>query len=256
MPSQKISFKNSSGEDLVAWLESPDNEKPLAYAIFAHCFTCSKDYKAVFHISRILRSEGIAVLRFDFTGLGESSGDFSDTNFASNIHDLLDAAKFLEDSFESPKLLIGHSLGGAAVLQVADLLPFVKAVVTIAAPADLNHLRDKLMIRAGSDDGDGGGVEVTISGRKFKLERHFFESLEQSSMTKVIRKLDKALLVIHSLSDEIVSVNNGEQIFENAKYPKSFLGLINTDHLLSNEEDAKYVGSVIAAWVKGFLSAG
>lgn len=247
-----IHFKNQDSLELSARLDLPDNENPIAYALFAHCFTCSKNLKALAHISRALVNKGIAVLRFDFTGLGESEGEFSDTNFSSNIEDLFSAAEFLKSEYEAPKILIGHSLGGAAVLQATKLIPSVRAVVTIAAPSEPLHVarhfgnsREEIEI--------SGEAQVSISGREFKIKKQFIDDLEKNSMLGKIRNLRKPLLILHSPVDEIVGIDNASDIFLAAKHPKSFVSLVTADHLLSDSTDSQYAGEVIAVWAKPFL---
>ena len=248
----KLSFKNEKGESLAARLDLPVDEKPVAYAIFAHCFTCTKNLNAVVNINQALATEGIATLRFDFTGLGESEGDFSHTSFSSNVSDLIAAADFLKLEFEAPRLLIGHSLGGAAVLQAAKHIPSSLAVATIGAPSNLSHLarhidssRDQTVTE--------GAVEITLAGRKFRIKRQFVNDLEAIHMQETVRTLNKALLIFHSPLDGIVGIENATELFQLARHPKSFVSLDRADHLLSNREDSLYVGSVLAAWAHKYL---
>jgi len=252
MQFQKIVFPNSRGERLAARLDLPADEKPVAYAIFAHCFTCTKNLKAVVNINRALAGEGIAVLRFDFTGLGESEGEFEETNFSTNVADLVSASHYLEDSFGPPKLLIGHSLGGAAVLRAAEHIPSCVAVATIAAPAEVSHIRNALGSALDAIEREGV-AEVNLAGRTFKITKQFVDDLEQTRMDKSIRNLKRALLVLHSPSDEIVGVENAFQIFEKADYPKSFVSLDGADHLLSRREDSLYAASILATWSRKYL---
>jgi putative redox protein len=253
MQLQKLEFTGGAGEKLAALLDLPIDGKPLGYALFAHCFTCSKDVKAVYHISRALTRERIAVLRFDFTGLGESAGDFADTSFLSNVEDLVAAARFLEARFEAPALLIGHSLGGAAVIQAAAAIPSARAVVSIAAPADPRHVARTLGPAADTISA-AGQADVTISGRSFTLRRKFIEDLQKIDPETTIRNLDRALLVMHSPVDDVVGIENAARIFQSARHPKSFVSLDQADHLLSNRTDSLYAGTVIAAWAKRYLS--
>jgi uncharacterized OsmC-like protein/alpha/beta superfamily hydrolase len=252
MQFQKIVFPNSKGERLAARLDLPADEKPVAYAIFAHCFTCTKNFKAVVNINRALAGESIAVLRFDFTGLGESEGEFEETNFSTNVADLVAAARFLEDAYEAPKLLIGHSLGGAAVLRAAEQIPSCVAVATIAAPAEVSHFRKAL---GGTLDviEREGVAEVNLAGRTFKITKQFVDDLEQTRMEQSIRTLKRALLVLHSPTDEIVGIENAFQIFQKADYPKAFVSLDGADHLLSRHEDSLYAASILAAWSRKYL---
>ncbi|NIR48154.1 alpha/beta fold hydrolase [candidate division KSB1 bacterium] len=252
MPFQKIKFKNADGDQLAARLDLPMHETPTAFALFAHCFTCTKNLRAVGHISRELNRAGIAVLRFDFTGLGESEGDFAETNFSSNIEDLIAAANFLNDEFEAPRLLIGHSLGGAAVLQAAHRIPSSQAVVTIAAPAEPTQVK-RLMSDAQEQIEAQGEAEITLAGRSFTIKKQFLDDLEQSNMQQSIENLKRALMILHSPVDNIVGIENAARIFRAAKHPKSFVSLEQADHLLSDENDSLYVGAVVAAWARKYL---
>jgi putative redox protein len=253
MQFQKLEIENSEGKKLAARLDLPIDEKPAAYALFAHCFTCSKNLNAVGHINRALALNGIAVLRFDFTGLGESEGDFAETNFSTRVADLVSAADFLESNYEAPRLLIGHSLGGAAVLQAAQRIPLVEAVATIAAPADLSGLRRFIAETAEGIETEGE-AEITIGGRTFKVRRQFLEDLEEVRMEKVIRNLKKPLLVLHAPGDDVVDVGNAVRIFDAARQPKSFVALDGADHLLSERGEAVYAGLVLGAWARRYLA--
>jgi alpha/beta superfamily hydrolase len=244
---QTVEFQNGDGLILSGRLEMPVDEKPIAFAMFAHCFTCTKDYKSVTYISRQLAGQGIAVLRFDFAGLGESEGDFSDTNFSTNVDDLVAAARFLEEDYDAPKILIGHSFGGAAVLQAASRIPSSKAVVTIAAPCSPKHLKHLVSGKREELESRGETV-VSVSGRPFTIKKQFVDDLEELRMDESIRNLDRALLVFHSPADEVVSIDNAEHIFQTAAHPKSFVTLDKAHHLLLDADDATYVGKVIAAW--------
>jgi uncharacterized OsmC-like protein/alpha/beta superfamily hydrolase len=254
MQLKKLEFKNKDGHTLSARLDLPVGGKPAAFALFAHCFTCSKNTKAIAHISRALTREGIAVLRFDFTGLGESEGNFSDTNFSSNVDDLITAADFLKSDYQAPQILIGHSLGGAAVIQAAGRIPSSKAVATIAAPADPRHLTHALgsAIQTIKRQGE---AEVSLAGRTFKLKKQFLDDLQFVNMKETLKNLSKALLVLHSPIDETVAIENAAQIFQAARHPKSFISLDKSDHLLSNSQDSLYAGSVIAAWALKYIGA-
>jgi uncharacterized OsmC-like protein/alpha/beta superfamily hydrolase len=248
----KLSFKNETGENLAARLDLPVDEKPFAYAIFAHCFTCTKNLNAVVNISRALAREGIATLRFDFTGLGESEGDFSRTSFSSNISDLIAAADFLKLEFDAPKLLVGHSLGGAAVLQAAKYIPSSLAVATIGAPSNLTHLARYLEPHRQAMT-TNGEAEITLAGKTFRIKKQFLDDLELTHIQETIKSLNKALLILHSPLDDIVGIENATEIFEMAQQPKSFISLDRADHLLSNREDSLYVGSLLAAWARKYL---
>lgn len=252
MNAQKITFPNKDGELLGARLDTPAG-MPTAYALFAHCFTCTKNIRAVGNIAQALTQAGIAVLRFDFTGLGESEGDFANTNFSSNTDDLVMAAEFLAAEYESPQLLIGHSLGGAAVLHAAARIPSVKAVATIGAPADPAHVTHMLTDAKAIIEQEGE-AEVLLAGRPFKIKKQFLDDLEQVSMTEAISKLKRALLVLHAPLDTTVGIENAATIFQTARHPKSFISLDNADHLLSNKADSLYAGAMIAGWAMRYLS--
>ena len=243
----KIEFENKDGQVLAARLDLPVAGQPAAYALFAHCFTCSKNIKAIAHITRALNREGIAVMRFDFTGLGESEGDFADTNFSSNVEDLIGAAEFLQANYRAPEILIGHSFGGAAVLQAARRIPSSRAVVTIAAPADPRHVTQALG-SATRIIQSRGEAEVSLAGRTFKLKKQFLDDLQLVNMQDVLKNLNRALLVLHSPVDETVGIENAAQIFQAARHPKSFISLDQADHLLTRQTDSLYAGAVIAAW--------
>lgn len=254
MQFKKLAFTNRAGQKLSARMDWPADRKPLAYALFAHCFTCSKNIKAISHISRALNREGIAVLRFDFTGLGESEGDFEDTNFSTNVDDLVVAAEFMAENYDAPAILIGHSLGGAAVLQAAAKIPSAVAVVTIAAPADPRHVT-----RALSDSKDTierrGEAKVCLSGRTFNIKKQFLDDLASIPMQETIRNLDRALLILHSPTDDTVGIDNAAKIFQAARHPKSFVSLDRADHLLMDTKDSFYAGNIIAAWALKYIDA-
>ena len=254
MQFKNLEFKNKDGQTLSARLDLPVDGKPMAYALFAHCFTCSKNIKAIAHISRALTREGLAVLRFDFTGLGESEGDFADTNFSSNVDDLIVAADFLKSNYQAPEILIGHSFGGAAVLQAAGRIPSSKAVVSIAAPSTPQHVTRTLGSATASIQNQGQ-ADVTLGGRTFTLKKQFLDDLNFVNMAETLKNLDRALLVLHSPIDETVGIENAAQIFQAARHPKSFISLDTADHLLTNSEDSLYAGSVIAAWARKYVSA-
>ena len=252
MNSKKITFNNKEGILLSASIEMPLIGKPISYAIFAHCFTCSKNLSAVVNISRSLTQQGIAVLRFDFTGLGDSQGDFSDTNFSSNVTDLYAAYEFLQANYEAPKIIIGHSLGGAAVLAAAGGMEEIKSVVTIGSPSDPLHV--KHLFAGGLDEiKEKGEATVSIGGRPFKVKKQFLDDLEKNDLKAILGSLNKALLILHSPQDAIVGVDNARKIYEGAMHPKSFITLDGADHLLTNKNDSLYVGKMIAAWVTRYL---
>ncbi|MBN2886088.1 MAG: OsmC family protein, partial [Chromatiaceae bacterium] len=252
----KIEFPNADGLMLAGLLEIPPESVPIArYALFAHCFTCSKDIAAASRISRALADRGIAVLRFDFTGLGNSDGDFANTNFSSNVQDLLAAAHKLEADFEAPALLVGHSLGGAAVLAAAPQLPSVEAVVTIGAPATAAHVQH---LFSGARDAleREGEAEVRIGLRRFRIRRQLLDDLEQYGSADHIRQLGRPLLIFHSPLDTIVSIEEAGRIYQAALHPKSFITLDKADHMLTNREDAEYVAETLVAWASRYLGLG
>lgn len=252
MPSKKISLKNKEGYTLSAKLELPATA-PKAFAIFAHCFTCTKNLSAVRNIAKTLNLSGFGVLRFDFTGLGDSEGDFADTNFTSNVEDLIAAANYLQENHQTPTILIGHSLGGAAVLSAAGLLPEVKAVATIGAPFDPHHVSH--LFEAGIEEiKSTGQANVTIGGRSFKVKKQFLDDLETQVIEEKLRNLRKAILVMHSPQDRTVEVENARRIYSTAHHPKSFVSLDGADHLLSRKEDSLYVGEMIACWAKRYVN--
>jgi len=220
--------------------------------LFAHCFTCSKDLTAVRNISRALNLNGFAVLRFDFTGLGESEGDFADTNFSSNVEDLIDAAKFLEEHYQAPELLIGHSLGGAAVICAAGHLPSIKAVTTIGAPFDPRHVAHLLQSKIEEIE-TNGVAEVVLSGRTFKVKKQFLDDIQNQIIVEHIKDLRKAILIMHSPQDRIVEIENAAKIYHAAHHPKSFVSLDGADHLLTNKKDSHYAGNVIANWADRYI---
>lgn len=251
--SEKIRFKNNQGQTLAALLELPEGN-PLGYAVFAHCFTCNKNLTAVRNIGRALNSKGIAVLRFDFTGLGESEGDFEDTNFSSNVDDLISAANFLETNYEAPSILIGHSLGGSAVLLAKQHLPTIKSIVTIGAPSSPGHV-SHLFNESITEIVENGEAELSIGGRPFKIKEQFLNDLKSNKIDGAIASLNIPLLIFHSPIDTIVQVENAAKIYKLAKHPKSFLSLDKADHLLTNKEDSEFVGLMIAAWTKRYLQS-
>lgn len=242
----KVEFTGSTGALLAARLEVPEGA-PLAYAVFAHCFTCSKDSRAASRIARALTASGIAVLRFDFTGLGDSDGDFSNTDFSSNVDDLLAAAAYLEAEHRAPALLIGHSLGGAAVIAAAERLPSVRAVVTIGAPSDPSHVTALFASSLDTITRDGE-AEVELAGRRFHIRRSLIDDLAEQPQLERIRGLNRALLVLHSPIDDTVGIDNARQIYEAARHPKSFVALDGADHLLTRGPDATFAAAIIAAW--------
>ena len=253
MRSEKVTFTNEQGHSLSAYLELPVNQLPHTYALFAHCFTCSKNLTAVRNISRALSIRGIAVLRFDFTGLGESEGDFSDTNFSSNIEDLIAAARFLEREYRPPTIIIGHSLGGAAAICAATQVEPLQAVVTIGAPSDPGHVSH--LLKEELDDIEANGeAEVDIGGRPFTIKKQFLEDIRAAKMENHLKDLRKALLIMHSPQDRIVEIENAAELYHAARHPKSFVTLDGADHLLSNKGDSVYTGDLIASWAQRYIN--
>lgn len=253
MQNKKVRFANDEGHTLSGLMALPDTP-PRACALFAHCFTCSKDLKAANNIARALAGAGIAVLRFDFTGLGQSEGDFADTNFSSNVSDLLAAVRFLEENYRAPEILLGHSLGGTAILQAASEVPSAVAVATIGSPADPGHVRH---LFAGAEETlrDEGVAEVHLGGRPFTIKRQFLDDLERHALPDGVKSLRKALLIMHAPLDDIVEIDNASALFATALHPKSFVSLDKADHLLTREEDSLYAGRVLAAWASRYLGA-
>ena len=248
---ERFEFENTDGHTLAGLLELP--EGPVAaYALFAHCFTCSKDIAAASRIAQALAESGIAVLRFDFTGLGNSEGEFANTNFSSNVADLVCAAGALRERHAAPQLLIGHSLGGAAVLAVAGDVPEARAVVTIGAPGDPAHVAHLLADKHTEIESEGE-AEVKLAGRTFTIKRHFLRDIAAQRLAERIGNMRKALLVMHSPIDEIVGIENASEIFLAAKHPKSFISLDKADHLLTRRADSEYVASAIGAWARRYL---
>ncbi len=248
---QKIEF-TSNGLTLRGLLESPKT-KASDYALFAHCFTCGKDIAAASRISRALTAKGIAVMRFDFTGLGSSDGDFSNTNYSSNVNDLIAASEFLKSNYKAPSLLIGHSLGGAAVLAAAHSLPEVTAIVTIGAPHRAEHVLHNFSANL-SDINENGEAEVALGFRRFTIKKQFIDDVQNTESK--IGALKKALLVMHSPMDATVNIQEAEKIYKDAKHPKSFVSLDTADHLVSNKDDAEYIATTIAAWSSRYMQTG
>jgi len=252
MPSKKVEFVNKNGYKLSARMELPLSSKPDAYAVFAHVFTGSKNLSATRHISRALTLNGIAVLRFDFTGLGDSEGDFSDTNFTSNVEDLLAACRYLRDNHEPPSIMIGHSLGGAASVFAASKVDSIKAVATIGAPSEPEHVTHLLTNKI-EDIESTGMAEVNIGGQIFTIKKQFLDDLRSKNMYKIVKNLNKAILVLHSPQDTVVDIENAAKIYHAAMHPKSFVTLNDADHMLTNKNDAFYVGNMIATWAKRYV---
>jgi pimeloyl-ACP methyl ester carboxylesterase len=248
---ESVTFTGSDGQRLAARLDGPD-EAPVAYALFAHCFTCGKDVFAAARIAQRLTEHRVAVLRFDFTGIGASEGEFANTNFSSNVADLVAAAAHLRHAYQAPALLIGHSLGGAAVLAAALEVPDSKAVVTIAAPSDPRHVTGLFADRVPEIEAHGE-AQVQLAGRAFKIKRQFLADVAEQNLAAGIGRLRQALLVMHSPRDTTVDIGNATRIFMAARHPKSFVSLDRADHLLSARGDAMYAASVIAAWAQPYI---
>jgi putative redox protein len=247
-----VNFNNAHGQKLAATLEMPLEGQPLAYAIFAHCFTCNKNLNAVRNISRSLSLNGMAVLRFDFTGLGQSEGEFSETSLSHNVEDILAASEFLSQNYQAPILLIGHSFGGTAVLMAASRLASIKAVVTINAPFDPGHFKH-LFENKIEEIKKEGKAKVNIGGRSFYLKEDFINDLDNTDLKSTVKKFKKSLLVMHSPQDKIVGIEEAAVLYKAAMHPKSFISLEGMDHLVSNEEDTIYIGNVIGAWIRKYI---
>ena len=253
MPIERFQFTGEGGHQLAAALDLPELE-PGAYALFAHCFTCGKDVLAAKRISAALALKGIAVLRFDFTGLGSSEGDFANSTFSSNVADLIRAANHLRETRKAPSILIGHSLGGAAILAAAAQIPEARAVVTIAAPSDPAHVTGLFKDRI-EDIRKAGDVEVSLAGRPFRIKREFLDDIAEHGLMAHVTNLHKSLLIMHSPTDDTVGIDNATRIFVAAKRPKSFVSLADADHLLSQRRDSTYVADVIAAWAERYIDS-
>ncbi|MDH5753099.1 MAG: bifunctional alpha/beta hydrolase/OsmC family protein [Deltaproteobacteria bacterium] len=251
--SEKLEFPGSDGSLLAARLDRPAGE-PRAFALFAHCFTCTKDALSSARISSALAAQGIAVLRFDFTGLGGSGGDFSNTNFSSNVDDLVAAAAFLEREYSPPEILVGHSLGGAAVLAAAERIPGATAVATIGAPFDPSHVSHLFSAALGTVE-TSGEARVSLGGRDFCIRRQFVDDIRSVNLSRSIGSLGRALLVMHSPLDETVGIENATRIFTAARHPKSFVSLDTADHLLTRRHDSMFVADVLSAWASRYISA-
>ena len=249
--SKKITFPGSQGAPLAARLDYPEG-KPRAFALFAHCFTCSKDLFAAARIASELTERGFAVFRFDFTGLGMSEGEFANTNFSSNVQDLLAAAAYLRETLMPVDILIGHSLGGTAVLAAASDIPEAKAVATIGAPADAAHVTRNFSTHL-DEIRNKGEAAVTLAGRTFTIKRQFLEDVEAARLHDRIAAMRKALLIFHAPTDEVVGLENASAIFTAARHPKSFIALQGADHLLTKREDATYVAEVLSAWASRYI---
>ena len=249
--SERLSFHGGEGAELAARLDLPEGEL-RGYALFAHCFTCSKDVHASRRIATGLAARGFAVMRFDFTGLGSSQGDFASTNFSSNLADLLRAVDYLRKEYEPPSVLIGHSLGGAAILSVAADVPEAKAVVALGAPADADHVLHNFSAHLDEIEA-AGAAEVSLGGRNFTIRKQFLDDLSGHSVTDRISRMGKPLMILHSPIDETVGIENAARIYTAAKHPKSFVSLDTANHLLTDQKDSEFVSEVIAAWASRYI---
>ncbi len=252
MPSRTLRFDNGRGDTLAAVLDLPPDGAVVGTALFAHCFTCSKNLSAAVHVARALTAQGLAVLRFDFTGLGQSDGDFADTHVSTNVADLVAAAECLGRELEPPRLLVGHSLGGAAVILAARHLPSVTAVATIGAPCRPDHVRHHFAGRE-AEIAARGEADVVLGGRTFTVRQDFLDDLDAHKMDEAVGGLDRALLVLHAPADATVGVENAAHLFREARHPKSFVSLDTADHLLTDPADSRYAGHVVAAWATRYL---
>ncbi len=253
MKSHKVEFTNALGYKLSAKLELPANQHPHSFALFAHVFTGNKNLIATRHISRALTLDGVAVLRFDFTGLGDSEGDFADTTFSSNVEDLIAAAKYLEDNYQAPKIIIGHSLGGAAAIFAAARLESVLTIATIGTPSEPEHVSHLLADSLETIEANGA-ARVNVGGRIFTIKKEFLDDIRSKNMFETLRTLRKPILILHSPQDRIVEIENAAKIYHASYHPKSFVTLDGADHMLSNKNDAAYAGSLIASWATRYLN--
>lgn len=253
MTTEKFQFPGSDGQLLAASLDLPDGV-PVAYALFAHCFTCGQNVLAAKRIAEGLAKHGIATLRFDFTGIGASEGEFANTTFSSNIGDLVLAADHLRKTRRAPSILIGHSLGGAAILAATSMIPEAKCVATIAAPSDPSHVTHWFKEQI-PEIREKGELEVSLAGRPFRIKREFLDDIAEHRLTETVAKLHRPLLLFHSPTDNTVGIDNATRLFVAAKHPKSFISLTGADHLLTQKQDAVYVADMIAAWAMRYLDA-
>jgi len=247
-----LKIENSKGVQLHASIDLPANQKPEHFAIFAHCFRCSSNLNAVRYLSRALTQHGFGVVRFDFTGLGRSEGEFADSHFSANVDDLLDVHQYIKDNYKAPSVLVGHSLGGAAVLVAASRLEDIKAVATVGAPSTISHVKH-LFSHGIEEVKEKGEAEVNIGGRPFKIDKDFVNAFDAIDLPQIVKTLRKPLLILHSPFDTIVGIENAKQLYEAALHPKSFISLDDADHLLQQEKDSIYVGQMIGTWVKHYF---
>lgn len=252
MKSRRLHIQNAKGFQLQAYLDLPANQKPHSFAIFAHCFTCNSTLKPVKNISRVLTTHGFGVVRFDFTGLGKSEGEFADSYFSANVSDLLAVSDYMNEHYQAPSLLVGHSLGGAAVIVAASQIDSVKAVATIGAPSSTEHVKKHFSHHV-EEIAEKGDVEVNIGGRPFKINQEFVDDFDKTDLLEITKKLRKPLLIMHSPLDKVVGIDNAHQLYLAAHHPKSFISLDNADHLLLQSKDSYYVGNMIGSWVQGYF---
>ncbi|MEO2053095.1 MAG: alpha/beta fold hydrolase [Allomuricauda sp.] len=252
MKNEQLKILNKKGHLLNARLELPASQKPNHYAIFAHCFTCSSNLNAVKNISRALTNHGFGVLRFDFTGLGQGEGTFAESHFSANVTDLIDVHKYMKEKYAAPSLLVGHSLGGAAVITAGPQLKEVKAIATIGAPSTVQHVK-RLFSHPFDEIDAKGSVKVNIGGRPFAINKDFVDNFEKTDLPTIVKELRKPLLILHAPFDTIVGIENAHDLFINAMHPKSFVTLDDADHLLTKQEHSLYAGDVIGSWVKKYI---
>ena len=253
MNTENILIQNKQGKNLAAFIDFPNHQKPKQFAVFAHCFTCTSRFSAVRNISRALNNSGIAVVRFDFTGLGHSEGEFEESHFEANVDDLFIVNEYISNHYTAPSLMIGHSLGGAAAIVAAGKLDNIKAVTTIGAPADIEHTT-KHFAEQTPDLEENEKAEVTIGGRKFTISKEFVEGFKKHNLPEMIKALRKPFLVMHAPFDKIVAIKNAQEIYLNAMHPKSFVSLDDADHLLSDQKDSRYAGNIIATWAERYIN--
>ncbi len=250
---EEVTFPNQEGLNLSAIIEFPVTGKPAAYAVFAHCFTCVKNEQTASLISHQLAMANIAVLRFDYTGLGQSEGDFSESNLSTNIHDIQSAASFLEKNYVKPEVIIGHSLGGAAAILALEEVKSIRAIITIGAPSDPAHIR-KLIKENSGENSEKGEASIDIDGRPFTIKQQFIDNLSKHNLKDILKKSRKALLILHAPQDKVVAISDAAELFESAFHPKSFVTLDRSDHMLTNNDDATYAGKVISSWLVRYLN--
>ncbi len=248
----KLKIKNRKGYHLHTVLELPLQQKPTAYAIFAHCFTCSSNLNAVRNVSKALTDYGFAVVRFDFTGLGRSEGTFAESHFAANVEDLIDVHQYIKDNYQAPSLLIGHSLGGAASIVAASQLDDIKALVTIGTPSNIEHTAQHFISQI-NENSEESTYNVNIGGRPFVINDEFIDNFKKTKITDIMKGLKIPYLNLHSPIDRIVSIHNALELFTAAKHPRSFVSLDDADHLLTRKEDSLYVGEIIGSWVEKYF---